>query len=342
MSYAPRKTASIDAGSGPVSFQRLVEGGRPVIIKGLVADWPVVKIGRNGPEAVRDYLARYYTGAAVVGYEGVAEISGRFFYNADLTGLNFTARRVSLTDFLSRVADTSRDAAPPSLYVGSTDVDVYLPGFRRENDLDLNDPAFSGRPPQVGAWIGNRTIATAHFDMSNNIACCVAGRRRFTLFPPESVACLYPGPLEPTPGGQVVSMVDFNGPDFEAYPDFRKALAAGETAELEAGDVLVYPALWWHHVVALEPFNMLVNYWWNDAPAHLDTPMTTLLHGLLSIRDRPQAEKDAWRFLFDYYVFGSADRPRAHLPAHAHGALARLDEASARRLRAFLMQRLNR
>jgi hypothetical protein len=108
--------------------------------------------------------------------------------------------------------------------------------------------------------------------MSNNIAVCAVGHRRFTLFPPDQVANLYPGPLEPTPGGQVVSMVDFDAPDFDHHPRFRDALAAAQVAELEPGDVLVYPALWWHQVEALDPFNVLVNYWWNAAPASWTRP----------------------------------------------------------------------
>jgi hypothetical protein len=194
----------------------------------------------------------------------------------------------------------------------------------------------------VSAWIGNRTTALAHHDLSYNMACCLVGRRRFVLFPPEQVGNLYPGPLEPTPGGQVVTMTDIDAPDFERFPGLRDALAVAEVAELEPGDALYYPAMWWHQVNALEAFNVMVNYWWNTVPDFMDTPQNTLLHGLLSLRDRPEQEKRAWRALFDYYVFGPADRAAAHLPEAARGNLAPLDELRARRLRAWLLRRLNR
>jgi hypothetical protein len=86
----------------------------------------------------------------------------------------------------------------------------------------------------------------------------------------------------------------------------------------------------------------MINYWWNPVPAYVDTPETTLLHALLSLRDRPESEKRAWRAVFDYYVFGPADRAGAHLPEPARGSLAPIDETSARRLRAQLLNRLNR
>lgn len=170
----------------------------------------------------------------------------------------------------------------------------------------------------------------------------MVGRRRFTLFPPDQVANLYPGPLAPTPGGQVVSMVDLSAPDFARYPRFADALETAQVADLDPGDVLIYPALWWHQVEARDPFNILVNYWWNTVPDFMDTPMNTLLHALLSLRDRPAGEKRAWQAMFDYYVFGDADAPAAHLPPKARGPLAPLDVQGARQLRAYLLNRLNR
>ena len=214
--------------------------------------------------------------------------------------------------------------------------------MRDENKLAEDGSPFATSNPLVSIWIGNKTIAAAHYDMSHNIACCAVGKRRFILFPPEQVHNLYPGPLEPTPGGQVVTMVDFKNPDLEAFPRYEEAMAAGQIAELEPGDILCFPPLWWHQVEALNDFNAMINYWWNETPAFIDNPMNTLLHGMLSLRDRPEAEKKAWQELFNYYVFGPADTAGKHLPEAAQGALAPLDDMTARRLRAQVLQRINR
>jgi hypothetical protein len=256
--------------------------------------------------------------------------------------MNFKAERAPLAEFLGRIEAVESQNDAPSIYVGSADLDAYFPSLKAANDLGLGPEVFGVEPPMAGVWIGNRTVAAAHYDMSNNIAVCAVGRRRFTLFPPDQVANLYPGPLEPTPGGQVVSMVDFENPDFDRHPLFRDALERAQVAEMEPGDVLVYPALWWHQVEALDAFNVLVNYWWNSTPGFADSPMNTLLHGLLSLRDRPDFEKQGWKALFDYYLFGTADRAGAHLPEAARGPLGPMDELKARRLRAMLLDRLNR
>ncbi|WP_425998453.1 cupin-like domain-containing protein [Caulobacter sp. DWR1-3-2b1] len=343
MTSPPRKILTTTvASAAEIPFEAVLHGQTPMLLKGLARDWPLVRLGLESPRAAIDYLLAHDGGERLLAYVGEPAIRGRFFYDDSRTAMNFRAERIVLDAFLQRVEAGFDKADAPSLYMGSTDLRAFLPGLAAENDLGLGVETFGALPPMAGLWIGNRTVAAAHYDMSNNIAVCAVGHRRFTLFPPDQVANLYPGPLEPTPGGQVVSMVDFEAPDFDRHPRFRDALAVAQVADLEPGDVLVYPALWWHQVEALDPFNVLVNYWWNAAPAFMDTPMNTLLHGLLSLRDRPDFEKQGWKALFDYYLFGPPDQAGAHLPEAARGALGPMDLAKARRLRAYLLDRLNR
>lgn len=343
MAEIARKTQIIE-GVAPdnIPYDALMQAQKPAILKGVARAWPIVLRGRESADAAIAYLKTFYNGKPVVGYTSAADVKRRFFYNDDATALNFEAKRVAFDAYLDRIRAAGEGPDAPYFYVGSTDLDHYLPGFRAENDLVLNNAMFAQAKPTVSIWLGNRTLAAAHYDMSNNIACCVVGRRRFTLFPPEQVHNLYPGPLDLTPGGQVVTMVDIDDPDYERFPRFREAEAAAEVAELEPGDILFYPALWWHQVEGLDPFNAMVNYWWNTSPAFIDTPQTTLLHAILSLRDRPEHEKRGWRELFEYYVFGPADRAGAHLPPQARGNLAPMDEMKARRLRAYLLSKLNR
>jgi hypothetical protein len=100
--------------------------------------------------------------------------------------------------------------------------------------------------------------------------------------------------------------------------------------------------MWWHHVEGLEPFNILVNYWWRDTAKYLGQPQDALNHALLAIRDLPDDEKALWRQLFDHYVFGDPEMPRAHIPEGARGILDPIDAESAGRLRANLLRSLSR
>ncbi len=317
----------------------LVASGQPAVLKGLVRDWGIVRAGLDSDQAAMQYLKSFYNGKPVGYSYGEPQIAGRPFYTEDFSALNCVVKRDRLAEVLDQIETHLLDEHPPTYYVASLLVDSCLPGFREKNDIDLNVQGIES-PPTI--WIGNRTIASCHYDAPNNIACCVVGRRRFTLFPPDQIFNLYPGPLEPTPGGQAVSVVDFAQPDFGKYPQFREALAAGQTAELEPGDAVFVPSMWWHHVEGLSPFNTLVNYWWSSSPTFVPTPMNALYHALWAIRDRPEREKQAWRDVFEYYVFGPSERSGAHLPEQARGVLGPIDETRARQIRAMLINKLNR
>lgn len=329
--------------AGEIPFAELSEANQPFIVRGVGAAWPIVKAGLQGPEAAMDYLAKFYSGRPVVQYSLAPEHEGQPFYDETVTAMNFQRSQVSLDAFFSAIRLTFGEPEPRGYYVQSTDQHLFFPGFEKENGIDLAPlDAFAKDPPVVSLWLGGKTTARAHYDMSNNIAVCLVGRRRFILFPPDQVHNLYPGPLAPTPGGQVISMVDIHNPDLSAHPKFEAAAQTAQIADLEPGDLLMYPALWWHQVEATAPFNILLNYWWNAVPSYADSPMNTLLHGLLSLRDRPAAEKAAWREMFDYYVFGDGAEAGAHLPPAARGPLGDIDEMMARRLRAEVLRKLNR
>jgi hypothetical protein len=338
----------VETRTGPlprgVEWEALVAEDKPVLFKGAAAGWPLVQAGLRSADEAAALLVDGWAGQPVVVYRGAPEIAGRFAYTPQVDGFNFAASREPLDAVLREILAARGDPAAPSIYVGSTDLGRYFPGLRDAVPFDLAaiHPMLAEHPGLASVWLGNRTTATCHYDDTHNIAVCAVGRRRFTLFPPEQAANLYPGPLEPTPGGQVIAMVDLAAPDLARHPRFAAAREAAQVAEMEAGDVLVYPAMWWHHVEALAAFNVLVNFWWNAVPGYVDSPQVTLLHAMLSLRSRPDGEKAAWKALFDYYVFGDEGMARAHLPEHIHGALAPLDDTLARRLRAQVTKRLQR
>jgi hypothetical protein len=334
---AAEPIAEIDGAAPGALDDALLASARPVVLRGLVRDWPFVQAAQDSFEAGAAYLRRHYRDASVVAMLGAPEIEGRYFYNEDLSGFNFAPLRVKLDAVLGELRGHYADARPPAIYVGSTTIDTCLPGFRGENDVDLG-----ARDALASIWIGNRTRIAAHYDLPDNLACVAAGRRRFTLFPPAQLANLYIGPLDLTPAGQAISLVDFRQPDLARFPRFAQAMRHALVAELGPGDALFIPSMWWHHIEALDPFNVLVNYWWRQSPAWMDTPTNALMHALMSVRDLPQEQRRAWQDLFRHYVFEADDATAAHIPAHARGVLAPLDDNATRLLRAQLLKRMNR
>lgn len=309
----------------------------PVVLKGYVRDWPVVQAGEASLADLQAYLARFDRGVQVPVSAGPATLDGRIFYNADMTGMNVDRGNAPLTVFLDRVFRYGPADPPPVIYLASADIDECLPGFRAENDI-----AFGDLNPLRSIWIGTRARVAAHNDLPLNIACVAAGKRRFTLFPPDQTPNLYVGPFELTPASRPVSLVDFAAPDLARFPRFAEAVKTAQVAELEAGDAIFIPSMWWHHVESLGAVNILVNYWWRSVPAWLGTPQDALHHAMMTLRDLPPEEKRVWRHMFEHYVFGNDAETVSHIPEHARGILGPMTEGLARRVRTFLLGRFNR
>ncbi|HEY4079688.1 MAG TPA: cupin-like domain-containing protein [Burkholderiaceae bacterium] len=316
----------------------VLQSTEPVLMRGLVKHWPLVQTARQSDLDFCNYLRRFGNSTEIGVWRGAPEIEGRFFYNDDFTGFNFQREIHRFGTLLDELLANAGNMKAPALYLGSTELDGSFPGLRAENAL----PALDASHPLVSLWLGNRTHVPAHFDLPDNLACVVSGRRRFTLFPPEQVANLYVGPLDLTPAGQPISLVHLNRPDLARYPLYAKAMETARVFELEAGDALFIPSQWWHAVEGLDDINALVNFWWRQSPDYMDTPLNTLMLALLSIRDLPPVQRDAWRALFDHYVFDADAQTAAHIPSAARGVLGPITPDRARQLRAALLNRLNR
>ena len=179
-------------------------------------------------------------------------------------------------------------------------------------------------------------MVAAHFDLHDNIACVVHGRRRFTLFPPEQIANLYIGPTLNAPGGVPISIVDLNKPDLEKYPRFQDALDAALYADLEPGDAIFIPTPWWHAVESKDPLNMLINYWWSAQVQPLVAANKSLMHSMLSIGNLPIEQRRAWKDFFDYLVFRQELDPTEHLPAELHDVVTSLSPEQEQQVMDYL------
>jgi hypothetical protein len=321
--------------------ERIATRYEPAVLRGVARDWPAVRAGLQSTAALSGYLTAFDSGAPVDAVLMTPETRGRISYNAAMDGFNFVRNRLPLSAIVEQLSRYAMFDEPPAVAVQSAPVADCLPGFAAQNHLSILDEAVAPR-----IWLGNRITVPTHFDESNNLACVVAGRRRFTLFPPEQVGNLYIGPLDFAPTGAAMSMAQLAEPDFGRFPKFRDALAAACSALLGPGDAIFIPTLWWHHVESLDPkLNVLVNYWWNGAlgdVARTPSAMDCLLHALLNIRPLAPELRTAWAAMFHHYVFDARDDQHAHIPAHRLGVLGKLSTESAQRVRDLLATRLQR
>jgi len=312
--------------------QQVVQAARPVVIRGLVAGWPVVKAARESPHALRGYLSRFDGGARVEAFFGDPAIQGKYYYKPGLQGFNFERRMLKVIDAVDSILAAVEQPGAQSVYVGSVPTADCLPGFAGDNPMPL---VTSGGGPRL--WLGTTSNISSHYDTFDNLACVVAGRRRFTLYAPDLIGRLYVGPIDNTMSGPPVSLAASaaEGP----FPLFEEIRNQAVKIELDPGDALYLPKLWWHQVESLAPCNGLINYWWDATTTGPDSPYTALLLSMITIAERPAAERRAWQAFFDHYVFRSQGHPLAHLPPQQHGLLGPLKDNYAK-IRARIMSLL--
>lgn len=309
----------------------------PLVIRNIVSHWPLVQESKKSDDACLRYVMSYYNGAPIVSFLNSQSSTNSFSYSDDLSKLNFNKVSTTLDNIIKKLAAGLNQEQVETIYMGSTTLDYVLPEMAVDNHYDM-----ANIEPLESIWIGNRTTVPAHYDIPDNLAFVCAGSRRFTLFPPEQLENLYIGPLDFTPAGQSISMVNIKNPNFNHHPKYLEAKKTALIADLSPGDGIYIPSLWWHQVESFGDVNVLINYWWRDTPAYHGLPQDALLHSILSIRDIPKGQKAHWKRIFDYYVFDSDEKSFEHIPSDKRGFLGSLDENMARRLRALLMSNLNR
>lgn len=292
----------------PEVFAQIRTAAEPAVLKDVATDWPLVRAADPA-----GWLRGHAQPGTVHYMQAPAQVEGRMHYGATVATQNFARREAGFAAFLEALDDEAGKARPDALALQGMPASVLLPGFAETHGLDF----VPGIVPRL--WIGNAAKVAIHHDPTENVAVVAAGRRRFTLFAPEQVGNLYMGPFDPTPAGVQVSMAHVTAPDFDRFPRFADALEAALTADLDPGDALYIPYQWYHHVEALDAFNVLVNFWWDPAPA--GSPWEAMMHGFVGLRNLPPDQRRAWRAMFDRYVFLTGGDPGEHLPPDARGVL---------------------
>ena len=213
-------------------LERHYAANRPVVLSDVADRWPA-----------RDrWTAQYLT--AQVGAELVEVMTGRERDGRYEEHLDMHRTQMLFADYVANV-----EAAGPTN-------DFYLVANNRfferpaaaplladlEFDERFLDKAAS--PRQVFFWYGPAgTVTPLHHDTSNVLLTQVRGRKRVTLVPALESHRMYNDVA-------VYSPVDPEAPDLERFPLYSEATAM--TVTLEAGEALLIPVGWWHHVRSLD------------------------------------------------------------------------------------------
>lgn len=189
--------------------QKVMSTYLPAVLKGFAKHWPIVEAAGQSNKALVDYLSQFDQAQSLPVIVLPKETKGRMFYDAALTGVNFQQTQGTLQQALANMQRYKSRLASDSVCVQSARIEETLPGLGSQ----LDNPLLPGSHPYI--WVGNPIIVAAHFDEAHNIAVVTAGKRRFTLFPPQQIKNLYIGPLDFPPAGQPISLVDLRASDLQ-------------------------------------------------------------------------------------------------------------------------------
>lgn len=307
-------------------------GDEPLKLVNLINNWPILEAANADTSQLCGYLIENTHNRNVTICRVKESENGFIQYINNGTAFNFNREQLKLHRFLEYLP-YARD----SLLLQSTPVSYLFDNFCDDNPMKV----LGDIEPRI--WLGGLSRVAAHYDDATNIACVVAGDRRFKLFPPEQIQNLYIGPLERTPAGAPMSLVDFHNPDFERFPRFKEALKHCIDVPLKQGESIYIPALWWHHVeTTSNGVNCLVNYWQGGAISKERNlaPQDAILFSLLALKDLPENEKKKWQHFFNFYLFGDAHQVHGHIPEEAKGVLGDLSGEMRSKVIAYLANKL--
>lgn len=268
----------------------------PVILKGLIDDWPAVSNWSEGylvdlcgeklisvnltPDGRADSVQPVYI-------DGHTE--ERFVYPAEA--------QMTMKEFFHHL---NRDDCGfiPYLSQQNDNLRVEFPELMADisSSFAIADEAFGNAQIEaVNLWIGDeRSVSSTHKDHFENLYAVISGAKTFTLFPPTDVAALpfktyktaryvaskvydssleQPGEnygtyqLDLTTEGCPSSSLEWVPIDpndraeaIQRYPRFRNSRPLQCT--VYPGEVLYLPALWYHRVSQSMP-TIAVNFWYD-------------------------------------------------------------------------------
>ena len=208
-------------------FNDFLGANRPVILEGLLEEWPAKK--RWTQELLTERL-----GDERIQYT-------RYFVKNN----RHEPEKLDSTfaEFLSLVYDEDyREPIYWTAYNQGEEGSPLVQGLLE----DIVFPAHFCEPNEdlkTFFWIGPEgTRSGLHFDPHNVLFSQVKGRKRFLLYPPQDIPKAY---LE----NDYFSQVDAEAPDLERFPQFAEAEAL--SVEVGPGETLFLPVGWLHQVRSL-------------------------------------------------------------------------------------------
>jgi hypothetical protein len=221
---------------------------QPLLITGAVAEWP--------------WAAKALTPAGLVAEFGDEQLSA--------AGEVYGTVPESVASFVAR-CQAGACAATAGLAPRAVRGAIGYPGYFTPDDYRW--PFFFMGAP--GA------VSPIHRDLAHNLAAHLFGAKRWRLYSPDQAELLYPNPGPDDGPSAQTCLVDPDAPDLQRFPRFAEARPL--ELVVRAGEILLVPSGWFHHVTALELcLNVAYSLKWDPGrpgEVKVDRPLIDLTAG---------------------------------------------------------------
>ncbi|CAK8691096.1 unnamed protein product [Clavelina lepadiformis] len=217
--------------------------GRPVIIQNYLSNLPCSKWSI-------EYLLKR------VGDNQVT-VRGRTNANDYKVGVAYTVRETTFKDYIHDLR--TRNHNGQTSYMAVQNISKVFPQLQEECQL----PSYVGKLHNGPfLWVAREGhYEYCHYDPDASLLMMIDGRKQVRLFSCADHEKLYPNPLG-SKGKTIQSQVDCDSPDLKKFPAFCEAMCYH--CVLNAGDMLLIPAFWWHQVTSLTD-SVSMNAFFGDA-----------------------------------------------------------------------------
>ncbi len=219
-------------------YRDFVSKNKPVIIEGLVNDWPAMKKWNM------NFFAENFSKVEPV---TIAVKNGK----CDVTIENGV--QISYTAIEKTINKIVEGNVQNGFAIATTD-DVFPPDFKN----DYPPPAYcaDGWYLRTRIFMGAAGTTTwLHQDLFENLYTMVKGEKHIILFSPSD--SVYPqSRFSKLPNH---AQPDVGNIDYEKFPRMKNAQPY--VVDLKVGETLFLPSLWWHYLQNKEE-SIAVSFWW--------------------------------------------------------------------------------
>jgi len=204
--------------------------GIPVVIEKCVSQWPAASWTLNSIKEKAGHRQVF-----------VRRNTNKEEYKL---GRRYNIESMKFHDYIENIQ--AKNAKSKESYLAVQNIKKALPELETDlGSLQYIDKLHGG--PYL--WVARAGhYEFCHFDPDDNFLVILSGQKRVRLYGAD-IHNMYPNILG-SKGKTIQSQVDCDCPDLDTFPKFN--LAKCQECILNSGDVLFFPAFWWHQVTTLE------------------------------------------------------------------------------------------